>query len=290
MLKAWFFGLVVALLAVPVAASAQLAIPTPAPAPTVAPSPRPTPVPERFVSIDGGFGGKTYTELAGGATTSGYAFRAVDEMPIIGHNWVGQVEYRSYNYAHKALGGQPNGLTFACAANDPGCVTPVGYGTYDRVLTPGPSIYVNAFNAQDTTTQFSLGSKIAPYERYYISAGYLLRSFNYLSYPVQSGFGVGLDKLPDVDRALSIYGSFWEYFTVHSLYTGPTSPALGTLSGATFNVNNRVFAYRFGATLNVPGTSFFVDLSDVGDRGDTVGNAPSSFTHNQILVGGGLHF
>jgi hypothetical protein len=286
--KAWFFVLVAALLALPVAASAQLAIPTPAP--TVEPMSRPTPTPERFVTIDGGFGGKTYNELAGGATTSGYSFRAVDELPIIGHNWVGQVEYRSYNYPHTALGGQPNGLTFACVANDPGCVTPVGYGVYDKVLSPGPEIYVNSFNAQDTTTQVSLGSKIAPYERYYISAGYLFRSFNYLSYPVQSGFGLGLDKLPDVDRALSVYGSFWEYFTVHSLFTGPTAGSLGTLSGATFNVNNRVFTYRLGATFQVPGTSFFVDLSDVGDRGDTVGNAPSSFTHNEILVGGGLHF
>ncbi len=288
MLKAWYFLLVAGLLAIPVAASAQISVPTPAP--TVAPTSRPTPTPERFVVINGGFGGKTFNELAGGATTTGYAFRAVDELPIVGHNWVAQVEYRSYNYNHSALGGQANGLTFACVAGDPGCVTPVGYGVYDKVLSPGPEIYVNAFKAQDTTTQIALGSKIAPYERYYISASYIFRSFNYLSYPVQSGFGVGLEKLPDVDRALSVYGSFYEYFTVHSLYTGPTSGALGTLSGATFNVNNRVFAYRFGATLLVPGTNFFVDLSDVGDRGDTVGNGPSAFSHNQILVGAGAHF
>lgn len=290
MLNVWFLGIVAALIALPVAASAELTRPTPAPAPTAAPTARPTPAPERFVIIDGGFGGKTYNEIAAGATTSGYAFRAVSELPIIGHNWAAQVEYRSYNYAHTALGGQANGLTFACAANDPGCITPVGSATYNRVLSPGPKIYLNAFNAQDSTTQIGLGSKIAPYERYYISAGYIFRSFNYLGYPVQSGFGVGLDKLPDVDRALSVYGSFWEYFTVHSLFTGPTAGSLGTLSGATFNVNNRVFAYRFGATLNVPGTNFFVDLSDVGDRGDTVGNAPSAFTHNQVLVGAGAHF
>jgi hypothetical protein len=289
LLKSWIFGLALGLVMVPVAASAQLAVPTPAPS-TAPASARPTPSPEHFISIGGAVTGKTFNELASGATTGGYGLRAVYELPIIGHNWMAQVDYRSYNYPHSAFGGQANGVTFACAAGDPGCVTPVGFSTYDRSLTPGPENYLNAFNAQDSTTQIGLGSKIAPYERYYISAGYMLRGFNYLNYPVQSGFGVGLDKLPDVDRAVSVYGGFWEYFTVHSLYTGPTAAGLGALSGYQFNVNYRVFAYRLGATLNVPNTNFFVDLADVGDRADTVGNGPSSAQHNAVLIGAGAKF
>jgi hypothetical protein len=286
--KSLMFVFACALVVVPAAASAQIAVPTPAP--SEAPVSRPTPTPERFVSIGGAVTGKTYNELAPGTATGGFGLRAVGEMPIIGHDWMAQVDYRSYNYNHGANGALANGVTFACPAGDPGCVTPIGYQLYDKTLSPGPMNYVNAFNAQDTTTQVGLGSKIAPYERYYISVGYIFRGFNYLSYPVQSGFGAGIDKLPDVDRALSVYGGFWDYFTVHSLYTGPTAAGLGALSGYTFNVNYRVFAYRLGATFAIPNTSFFIDLSDVGDRADSVGNGASAAQHNALLIGAGARF
>jgi hypothetical protein len=286
--KSLLFGFVLALLVVPAAASAQIAVPTPAP--SEAPVVRATPTPERFLEVGGVVTGKTYNEIAPGTTTSGFGLRAVDEIPIIGHDWAAQVDYNSYNYTHGANGALPNGITFACPAGDPGCVTPVGSQLYDRTLSPGPEQYLNAFNAQDTTTQIGLGSKIAPYERYYISAGFIFRGFNYLSYPVQSGFGVGLDKLPDVDRTFSVYGGFWDFFTVHSLYTGPTAAGLGALSGYTFNLNYRVFTYRLGATFTIPNTAFFVDLSDVGDRADSVGNGPASAQHNALLIGAGAHF
>ncbi len=289
MFKSWIFGFTLALVALPMAASAQLAAPTPLPSEAPAP-PRPTPAPEHFLSIGGAVTGKTFNEIASGVTTSGFGLRAVYELPIIGHNWAAQVDYRSYNYTHPSNGAMANGITFACPVGDPGCVTLVGFPTYNRAFTPGPENYLNTISAQDTTTQIGLGSKIAPYERYYISAGFIFRGFNYLSYPVQSGFGVGIDKLPDVDRAVSVYGGFWEYFTVHSLYTGPTSAALGALSAATFNVNYRVFAYRAGITFNIPNTKFFADLSDVGDRADTVGNGPSSAIHNTLLIGAGTKF
>jgi hypothetical protein len=286
--KSLIFGIALAAIVVPGAASAQLAVPTPAP--SAAPVARPTPEPERFLSVGGVVTGKTYNELAPGTTTGGFGLRAIDEIPIIGHDWAAQVGYTSFSYNHSANGALPNGVTFACPAHDPGCVTPIGYQVYDRTLSPGPMNYLNAFSAQDTDTQIGLGSKIAPYERYYISAGFLIRGFNYLNYSAQSGFGFGLDKLPDVDRALSVYGSFWDYFTVHSNYTGPTAAGLGALSAYPFNVNFRVFTYRLGATLRIPSTSFFVDLSAVGDRADSVGNGASSAQHNALLIGAGSRF
>jgi hypothetical protein len=108
----------------------------------------------------------------------------------------------------------PNGITFACPTGDPGCVTPIGYKTYDAAFSPGPIDYVNSFGAQDSTTQIGLGTKIAPIERYYFSVGYIIRGSNYLGYPSEGGMGFGLDKLPDVDRALSFYGNFWLFFNV----------------------------------------------------------------------------
>ena len=52
-----------------------------------------------------------------------------------------------------------NYALIACTPGDPGCVTPIGYQTYNRVFSPGLVNYVNAFNASDTTTQ--IGSAFA---------------------------------------------------------------------------------------------------------------------------------
>jgi hypothetical protein len=291
-LKVAFFCMGLMLAAVPLAASAQITPPTPPPAAQSDVKPTPAP-PERFLMVDGsaaGFGGKTYNELAAGASTGGWGIRAVDEVPVIGHNWVAQIDYRSYNYQHSANGAMANGITFACPTGDPGCVTPIGYQTYDRVLSPGPMNYVNALNAQESTTQLGFGSKIAPIERFYVSVGYVFKNTNYLGYPGQSGMGFGLDKLPDVDRALSLYGNFWIFFNVGGNYTGPTAAGLGGFSGYPFVLAYRLYTYRLGATFNLPKTKLFLDASFVGDRADASVNAPSDEVHNMLFLGAGTKF
>jgi hypothetical protein len=278
-----------ALVGVPLAGSAQVTAPTPPPAvPDVKPTPAP---PEHFIMVDGSAGGVTNNELATGQGTSGFGIKAAAEIPIIGHNWVAQVDYRSYNYQHKAATGMANGITFACpVAGDPGCVTPIGFQTYDRVFNPGPINYIGAFSAQDSTTQITLGSKIAPIERYYVSVGYLLRNTNAPGYPSLGGMGFGLDKLPDVDRPFSIYGNFWLFFNVSGNYTGSNSAALGGFAGYPFKVAYRVYTYRVGATFKIPYTPVFLDLSDVGDRADVTSAAPSAAQHNAIFAGAGVKF
>jgi hypothetical protein len=262
------------------------ALPSAALADGGAPVPAP---PERFVMADGAVTGQTYNELSPGSSTTGWGIRAVDELPIIGHNWVAQVDYRSYNYQHTAPAGL-QGIRFGCPAGNSGCVTPIGYQTYNRAFNPGPANYVNSFSAQDSTTQIGLGSKIAPIERFYVSVGYVFKASNYLGYPTESGMGFGLDKLPDVDRALSLYGNFWMFFNVNGAYTGPTSAGLGGFSGYPFTVAYRLYTYRLGATFSVPKTPFFVDLSDVGDRADVSAAGPSDSTHNMLFLGAGVKF
>ena len=225
MFKSAILAIGLALAAVPLAAAAQ-----------DTPGPQPSPLPpEHFVTVDAAFGGKTYNELSTGSTNSGFGVRAAFEAPIVGHNWVAQIDYHAYSYKHTASGALANGVYAGCPANDPGCVTPIGYKTFDSVFTPGPINYLNGFNATDSTTQIGLGSKIARVERYYLSVGYMIRSFNYLNYPTMSGLGFGLDKLPDVDRAISVYGSFWAYFNVGGKYNAPSATALGAFSGYPFN-------------------------------------------------------
>jgi len=125
-------------------------------------------------------------------------------------------------------------------------VTPIGFQTYNRVFTPGPVNYVNAFNASDTTTQIGFSTKIAPVERYYVGVGYLFRGTNAPGYPSEGGLGFGIDKLPDVDRAFSLYGNFWLFFNAGGKYTAPATAALGGFSGYPFTVSYRVYTYRLG--------------------------------------------
>jgi hypothetical protein len=275
--KIVFFCLGLLLAAAPLAARADSAPPTPAP-------------PEHFVTVDGAVTGTTYNELAPGTSTGGWGVHAVAEIPVIGHNWAAQLDYRGYSYQHKALGTMANGITFACAAGDPGCVTPIGFQTYNRAFTPGPVNYLNAFNAQDSTTQISFGTKIAPIERYYVSVGYVFRGTNAPGYPGEGGMGFGIDKLPDVDRAFSLYGNFWVFFNVGGNVTGPSTAALGGFSGYPFTVSYRLFTYRLGATFNIPKTPLFLDLSDVGDRADVTSAAPSDAQHNALFLGAGIKF
>ncbi len=287
MFKLAFFCMGLAFAAVPLAATAQNA---PPPAPTPAPAP-PTPAPpEHFIMFDGAATGTTYNELASGTNSSGWGIRALAEVPVIGHNWVAQIDYRAYNYQHFANGAMPNGITFACPAGDPGCVTPIGFVTYNHVFSPGPVSYINAFAAQDTTTQIGFGSKIAPIERYYLSVGYVIRGTNAPGYPTEGGLGFGLDKLPDVDRTFSIYGNFWVFFNVGGNITGPTAASLGSLSAYPLTVAYRLFTYRLGATFTIPNTPVFLDLSDVGDRADVSSAGPGSAQHNALFLGAGVKF
>ncbi len=281
MLRSAIFAIGLALVAVPLAAAAQ-----------DTPGPQPSPLPaEHFVSVDAAFGGKTSNELSNGSTNSGFGVRGVFETPIAGHNWVGQIDYHSYTYKHAANGALANGVYAGCpTANDPGCVTPIGYKTFNSVYTPGPVNYLNAFNATDSTAQIGLGSKIAHVERYYVSVGYMIRSFNYLNYPTMSGLGFGLDKLPDVDRAISVYGSFWAYFNVGGKYDAPASGALGGFANYPFTVAYRMFTYRLGATFAIPKSPIFVDLNGAGDRADVSASGPSSSVHGAFGAGVGLKF
>jgi hypothetical protein len=286
-LKATILCIGLALAAVPLAAAAQVA--PPAPAATASPAPPQPLPPEHFLNVDGGVAGITYNELSPGNPTNGWGIRGVAEVPVIGHNWMAQFDYRSYSYNHAAQGLVPNGVVFGCpGVGDQGCVTPVAASTYNATFNPGPINYLNAVNANDSVTQIGLGTKIAPVERYYISVGYVFRAFNYLNYPVQTGLGFGLDKLPDVDRAISVYGNFWVWFNVQGQYTGPSAGSLGPLSGYKTSMNYRMYTYRIGATFSLPRTPFFLDLSDIGDEETVTSNGPSNEVHNMLLVGAGV--
>ena len=118
----------------------------------------------------------------------------------------------------------------------------------------------------------------------------MFRGFNYLGYPGMNGLGFGLDKLPDADRMLSVYGNFWAFFNVNGKYNTPANAALGGFAGYPFTVAYRMYTYRLGATVKIPSTPLFLDISDVGDRADVSASGPSNAVHNALMLGVGTKF
>jgi hypothetical protein len=230
--------------------------PPPAPA-TPAPTPTPTPKPvtyERFVAGDYVIKPSVYDEFASGSdgTKTSYAVRGAAEFPLLGLPWMVEGDYRSYSYQTTA-----------------GFVTTLG--DTGAVLVP-------SFNAIDTDLEARVGLKIID-PRIYIGAGYLTRAENY-GYPRQSGFGFGLEKLPDLDHVFSVYGNVWYY------------PSVGA------NVAQGSFAYRditfeAGGSLTLGARSGFGLFLEGGYLGDTLrvkSLGPSDATHSGPYVGLGAKF
>lgn len=270
-------ALAACVLGLPLAAGAQSA---------PAPSPR-----EVFAVVDVGVANQTRNELnAGTGSQSSYGIRAAAELPALGHTFMATFDYTSYNYNHPANNGLPAGITAPCPAGDAGCVTPIGFQHYAGV-TPGVALYVPSFNAQDNESHFAIGSKITrDSTRLYIGVGELWRSFNYTSAPPQNGLGFGIEKLPDFDRSLSIYGNFWIYPDMHGAFTGPASPLLGAFSALPMTVDYHMFTYRVGATWAFPNSPLFADIGLRGDREDARNaNDPSNDVHIGLTLGIGAH-
>ena len=200
-----------------------------------------------------------------------------------------QVDYRSYSYNHAAFGLASNGVVFGCPrASDQGCVSPVGASIYNAAFNPGPLELPECDQRQRLDHRHRPGGRRSRRSSAdYISVGYVFRTFNYLNYPVQTGLGIGLDKLPDVDRAISVYGNFWAFFNVQGNYTGPTAASLGLLSGYKISMNYRMFTYRIGATFNLPKTPYFIDVSDVGDNETRDFERPANTVDNAVMFGAG---
>jgi hypothetical protein len=251
----------------------------------------PSPALEKIVTVDAAVSSKVYNELSPGNSAGVLDVRGFVELPaVLGHGLMLQGEWQQWRYQHAAGGGFAAGIVQNCPGTNPGCVLPIGYKTYDANLAVPVELYVPAFNAVDTESHLGVSLKISSDQRYYVGAGYLFRSFNYLNYPAQNGFGVGLDKLPDLDRQLSFYGSFWDYADVAGTYTGPSSALLGAFSGASFKVEYRMFTYRVGGTYAFANGPFFLDLNYAGDRADIRNNAPSDISHSAVSLGVGAHF
>jgi hypothetical protein len=250
--------------------------PPPPPPPPPAPTPTPTPAPyyDFYVAGDYIISPKVYNEFNPGNTsnnnTGGFSYRlhGAVEIPVMNLPWMVEVDYRQYNWQHHCGG-----------AGDPECfVTTIG--GLGQTSVP-------AFVGRDYSFDARLGLRILK-PRIYLVGGYMARRNNY-GYPDENGAGVGLEKLPDLDRVFSFYGSAVYYFGVNGNYQS-NALACGNPGGGgcTYSVGYDILKYDIGVSYTFPGFPLFIEAGFLGDRGWNHNAAPIGFSESGPYAGIGL--
>ena len=243
--------------------------PTPAPVMTAPPTPSPTPTPvavehayDHFIVGDYMFSPKVYNEFSPGNANLGpsYAGRAGFEFPIDKLPMMVEFDYRQFAYQHHD-----------------GYVTTIG---------GGGSTFVPAFQVEDKELDGRLGVQIAK-PRIYLAGSYLWRTNNDGS-PFLRGAGVGLEKLADLDKPFSVFGSFYYYPSVQGNVYDPSA-------GVTYNEQYRFEKYEVGVDYNIPFDAFkktgvFLEAGYIGDTGINKQFAPVNIQESGVFAGLGVHF
>ena len=257
----------------------------PAPPPVAAPAPPPpTPSPappakvyEKFIVGDYIAKPQVYNQFSSGSNTStwgpSFAGRAAIEFPLLNLPFMVEGYGEQYAYTHPggATPANPNCNTNGFAGNQ-ACVTPIGPGV--------GSLWVPQFQAIDSDASARVGIKVAD-PRIYISAAYLFTATNY-GYPRMSGVGFGAEKLPDLDKPLSLFGSVYYYPQVQGNFTDG--------SGTTYNVEDRFLQYQAGLAYSVMKNGIFIEGGFMGNNTNNKQFLPSNGHHAGGFAGIGIHF
>ena len=148
---------------------------------------------------------------------------------------------------------------------------------------------VPSFNGRDYDFDGRLGIRIAR-PRIYLAGAFMSRRNNY-GYPIENGAGIGLEKLPDLDRPFSFQGSVYYFFDVNGNYTGVGSACGGAFTAATTctqNVGYNVLKYDLGVTYSLQGIPLFFEAGFVGDRGYNLNASPIGFSESGPYGGIGI--
>ena len=194
--------------------------PAPPPPPTPTPTPMATPYHDLYVAGDYIISPKVYNEFSPGTTAcntcNGFSYRlhGAVEFDLLNLPWMVEGDYRQFNYQH------PNGFV--------------------TVIGDNGAAFVPAFNARDYDLDARVGLRVLQ-PRIYIGVGYIWRGNN-AGYPSVNGVGFGLEKLPDMNRPFSFYGSAYYYPSVK-----------GTIGPFTLRLRHP--EVRSGRQLRVPGHS-----------------------------------
>ena len=259
--------------------------PPPAPAPTAPPTPAPpSRVYEHFIVGDYIFKPTVYNQFSNGTNTStwgpSFAGRAAIEFPL--DNMPIMVEGYAEQYAYTHPGGygvpQNTDCNAAGLAGNPACVTPIGNG--------GGSFWARQFQAVNSDASARVGFQVMN-PRIYLAGAYLVATNNY-GYPRMTGFGFGLEKLPDLDKSLSLFGSFYYFPQIQGGYVDANT-------GAGFNVQERFMQYQAGLAWNTPfgfskQSGVFVEAGFMGNSTINKQFLPSNGHEAGAFAGIGIHF
>jgi hypothetical protein len=256
--------------------------PSPAPPPPPPPPPPPvaTPVPtappyyDFYVAGDYIISPKVYNEFSPGNSSNnnngGFSYRihGALEIPVMSLPFMVEVDYRQYNWQHNCGG-----------PGDPEC--------YVTTIGGLGSSYVPAFIGRDYDFDARLGIRVLK-PRIYVVGGYIWRRNNY-GYPQETAAGAGLEKLPDLDRVFSFYGSAIYYFGLNGNYTStPLACGNPTGSSCVYNVRYDDLKYDIGVSYTFPGFPLYLEAGFLGDRGWNQNAAPIGFSESGPYAGIGL--
>jgi hypothetical protein len=242
--------------------------PTPPPA-TPAPTPPPTPAPpthayEHFIvgdyigapNADNQFSPNNNKTVWGPS----YAGRAAIEFKMNGFPLMAEGYGEQYAYSHPA-----------------GMVGTIG---------GGGSAFVPAFLPIDGDVSVRFGLEVA-HPRIYVATAYMVATNNY-GYPRTHGFGFGVEKLPDLDRPLSIFASYYYYPENEGGFTDPST-------GSNFLLQYRFQQYQAGIAYNLPFAAFktggvFFEAGFMGNQATNKQFLPINGHESGGFAGFGVHF
>jgi hypothetical protein len=212
---------------------------------------------ETFVVGDYLIQPKVYNELSHGqqSTQSYYALRGATEFNLGDLPFMIEGETRRYSYAHAS-----------------------GYVTNDGGASQS---FVPAANELDTEIDGHLGIKILE-PRIYIAASYLDKRTS-ASIVHVTGYGAGIEKLPDYGAPLGVYFSAYYYPNLNGQIDATTLTGLQLQT-----LRYRVLTYQLGFTIDPGKSPIFIDIGALGDRMTARGNSPSNETHLAPYAGIGF--
>ena len=250
--------------------------PSPAPPPPSAapppPPPPPTPRPllgEAFVAGDYIFSPSVYNEFNPGSRSNGgnggYAVRGGGEFSLGNIPFMLEGAYEYWPYPHNCT--TVNGVDQADCY-----VTTIGSrGSYGL-----PSVRLND---QNIDVRF-MGRIVQP--RIYFGVGYLWLRTSY-GYPNMNGVGFGAEKVPDLNQALSLFGSIWYYPSVSGTAMFQVN---GMNQSETLAYN--VTKFQIGATYVIGNSPVFREAGWMGDVWNAKQNAPINRTYTGPFAGIGF--
>ncbi|MBV8332217.1 MAG: copper amine oxidase N-terminal domain-containing protein [Candidatus Eremiobacteraeota bacterium] len=240
----------------------------PPPPPTPTPAPIPTPYHDMYVAGDYLFSPRVYNEFSPGNTgNNSWHARGAIEFDALNIPWMIEGQFEQYGYPHNC------GTAAGTAPADPQCfVTTIG---------KTGATFVPAFQARDSDWDIRVAARVIN-PRIYIGVGYLWRSTNY-GYPTMNGVGFGIEKLPDLNIALSFYGSFWYYPSVSGSITTGVKPA-------SYQLSYTMYKYQLGLNYVIANSPVFLDVGWMGNALNNRTNAPANVTAQGPYAGLGIKF